>query len=81
MPNNCLCPQDALDERELRELIRSRFRGLLASAKAKHSAPAQAELVDARRALAAMEAERETSVAQAQASLLNGRLPGGNHQG
>ena len=63
------CTQDTFDEEELRGLIQKRFNGLLESAKAKHSAPVQAELVDARRALAAMEAERDTSAAQAQASL------------
>ena len=63
------CTQGGADDGELRELIKKRFKGLLESAKAKHRAPAQAELADARRALAAMEAERDASVAQAQASL------------
>ena len=63
------CTQGGVDDRELRELIKKRFKGLLQSAKAKHSASAQAELADARRALAAVEAERDTSVAPAQASL------------
>ena len=53
------CTRDGADDRELRELIKTRFKGLLESAKAKHSAPVQAELADARQALAAMEAERE----------------------
>ena len=63
------CMQGGLDERELRELIKKRFKGLLESAKTKRNAPVEADLTDARRALAAMEAEREGSAAQAQASL------------
>ena len=43
------CTQGGVDDRELRELIKKRFKGLLESAKAKRSAPAQAELADARR--------------------------------
>ena len=63
------CMQGGLDERELRELIKKRFKGLLVSAKTKRNAPVEADLADARRALAAMEAERKGSAAQAQASL------------
>ena len=61
--------QGDLDERELRELIQKRFKGLLKSAKAKRSAPVEADLADVRRALAAMEAEQEGFAAQAQASV------------
>ncbi len=59
--------QGDLDERELRKLIQKRFKGLLEAAKAKCRTAVEADLADARRALTAMDSEREVSAAQAQA--------------